>query len=276
MSLDMFANMFSQRHGIDQSMAGSVINAIMGHVTQQRGIGNLFSGDSYDNYSDDDRIGGIQSLLSNLGGMHQAHPLVQIVQQNAGINDPLLATQYTQQGIDLLNEHAYNNPQGIHSLFGNFLGGGAGMGGGFGDGGGSGFGEILGGGGGGGNPMVDMFSQRHGIDQSVAGPIINAVLGHVTQQRGIGNLFSGDSYDNYSDDDRIGGIQSILSNLGGGGGGIHHTHPLVQQIQEQTGIQDPQEAAQYTQHAIALMNEHANNNPQGMHSLFSRFLGGGL
>jgi hypothetical protein len=261
MSLDMFANMFSQRHGIDQSMAGSVINAIMGHATQQGGVGNLFSGDSYDNYSDDDRIGGIQSFLSNLGGIHQAHPLVQIVQQNTGIEDPLLATQYTQQAVDLLNEHAYNNPQGIHSLFGNFLGGGAGMGGGF-------------GGGIGGNPMIDMFSQRHGIDQSIAGPIINAVLGHVTQQGGVGNLFSGDSYDNYSDDDRIGGIQSILSNLGGGG--IHHTHPLVQQIQEQTGIQDPQEAAQYAQQAIALMNEHANNNPQGMHSLFSRFLGGGL
>jgi hypothetical protein len=123
--------------------------------------------------------------------------------------------------------------------------------------------------------FANMFSQRHGIDQSMAGSVINAIMGHVTQQRGIGNLFSGDSYDNYSDDDRIGGIQSILSNIGGGGG-IHHTHPLVQQIQEQTGIQDPQVAAQYAQHAIALMNEHANNNPQGMHWLIGRFLGGGL
>ena len=40
----MFSSMFSQRSGMDQSIAGSVINAIMGHMTQQGGIGNLFSG----------------------------------------------------------------------------------------------------------------------------------------------------------------------------------------------------------------------------------------
>jgi hypothetical protein len=40
MSLDVFANMFSQRRGIDQSIAGSVINAIIGLV-QQGGVGNL-------------------------------------------------------------------------------------------------------------------------------------------------------------------------------------------------------------------------------------------
>ena len=44
----------------------------------------------------------------------------------------------------------------------------------------------------------------------------------------------------------------------------------------ETGIQDPQEAAQYAQQAIALVNEHANNNPQGLQSVFRRFLGGGL
>ncbi len=31
----MFSNLLSQRHGIDQSMAGSVISAIIGHLTQQ-------------------------------------------------------------------------------------------------------------------------------------------------------------------------------------------------------------------------------------------------
>jgi hypothetical protein len=51
---------------------------------------------------------------------------------------------------------------------------------------------------------------------------------------------------------------------------------LIQQIQQETGIQDPQEAAQYAQQAIALMDEHSNNNPQGLHSVFRRFLGGGL
>jgi hypothetical protein len=124
MSLDMFSSMLSQRGGIDQSIAGSVISAIMGHMTQQGGIGNLFSGGN--NYSDDDRIGGIQSHLSNLmggGQLQQDHPLVQYVQQNAGIQDPQQATQYTQQALEMMNEHANNNPQGLHSLFSNFMGG---------------------------------------------------------------------------------------------------------------------------------------------------------
>lgn len=54
----MFSSMLLQRGGIDQSIAGSIINTIIGHITQQGGIGNLFSGGN--NYSDDDRIGGIQ------------------------------------------------------------------------------------------------------------------------------------------------------------------------------------------------------------------------
>jgi hypothetical protein len=113
----MFSSMLSQRGGIDQSIAGSVINAIMGHMAQQGGIGNLFSRGN--NYSDDDRIGGIQSHLSNLmggGQLQQDHPLVQYVQQNAGIQDPQQATQYTQQALEMMNEHANNNLQGLHSL----------------------------------------------------------------------------------------------------------------------------------------------------------------
>ena len=86
----------------------------MSHMMQQDGIGNLFSGGN--NYSDDDRIGGIQSHLSNLmggGQLQQDHPLVEYVQQNAGIQDPQQATQYTQQALEMMNEHANSNPQGI-------------------------------------------------------------------------------------------------------------------------------------------------------------------
>jgi hypothetical protein len=234
-SLDMFANMFSQRRGIDQSIAGSVMNAIIGHMVQQGGVGNLFS--SGNSYTYEDRMGGIQSYLSNIGaGIQQDHPLVQIVQQNAGIDDPILASQYTQQAIELLNEHAYNNPQGIHSLLDNYLGGG----GGFGVTGTDGLGDFLGQGQGdvgygssnSSNPLVDVFSQRHGVDQSIAGSIINAIMGHATQQGGIGSLFSQDSYDNYTDDDRMGGIQSVLSNIMGGGGEdtLQYDHPLIQQL----------------------------------------------
>lgn len=68
MILEMFSNLFSQRHGVDQSMASSVISTIIGYLTQQQegggsgsGIGNLFS--QGNNYSDNDRTGGIQSAI---------------------------------------------------------------------------------------------------------------------------------------------------------------------------------------------------------------------
>jgi hypothetical protein len=49
------------------------MNAVIGHATQQGGIGSLFSQDSYDNYTDDDRMGGIQSALSNIMGEEEIH-----------------------------------------------------------------------------------------------------------------------------------------------------------------------------------------------------------
>ena len=67
--------------------------------------------------------GGIQSALSNIGPLDPNHALVQRVQQDTGIQDPQQATQYTQQAVDLMNEHANSNPQGIQSLFSNFMGG---------------------------------------------------------------------------------------------------------------------------------------------------------
>ncbi len=123
-----------------------------------------------------------------------------------------------------------------------------------------------------------MLSQRHGIDQSIAGSVLNAVIGHMTQQQqggsGIGNLFS--ERHNYSDDDRIGGIQSSLSNLMGERerGQLNHDHQLVRYVQQNTEIQDPEQARDYTHHALSLMHEHANNNPQGLQSLFSNLFGG--
>ena len=70
--------------------------------------------------------GGIQSMLSGLvgGGLDHDHELVRHVQQNAGIQDPETARQYTQHGVDILNEQSRSNPQGLQSLFGGFLGGG--------------------------------------------------------------------------------------------------------------------------------------------------------
>ena len=52
------------------------------------------------------------------------YELVRHVQQNAGIQDSETARQYTQQGVDILNEQSRSNPQGLQSLLGGFLGGG--------------------------------------------------------------------------------------------------------------------------------------------------------
>ena len=124
MGIESLAGMFSQKSGADQSMGSSVMNAIIGFLVQK-----MMGGGG----------GGIGSILSGLGGLNKDHELVRHVQQNAGIQDPDQATQYTQHGVDILNEQSRNNPQGLQSILGGFLGGGrgnqqsSGSGGGIGD-----------------------------------------------------------------------------------------------------------------------------------------------
>ena len=121
MNLDNLAGMFSQRSGVQQSMGNSIMNAIIGFMAQKmmgQGIGSMLSGGGSGS-------GGIQSMLSGLtGGINRDHELVRHVQQNAGIQDPETARQYTQQGVSILDEQSRTNPQGLQSLFGSFLGGG--------------------------------------------------------------------------------------------------------------------------------------------------------
>jgi hypothetical protein len=119
MSLDMLTGMFSQRTGAQQSMSGSIMNAIIGYLMQnimQKGLSSsLGGGGSGGSGSSSGDAGGLKSALSGLGGLNRDHPLVQHVQQNAGIQDPDQATQYTQHGVNLLNEQADSNPQGMQS-----------------------------------------------------------------------------------------------------------------------------------------------------------------
>jgi hypothetical protein len=122
MNIDNLASMFSQRNGVQQSMSSSIMSAIMGYI-MQKGMGSMLSGGSGSGGGSE----GIKSMLSNLGGgsgqgINQDHELVKHVQQNAGIKDPQQASQYTRQGLDLMNEQADKNPQGLQSLLGNFLG----------------------------------------------------------------------------------------------------------------------------------------------------------
>jgi hypothetical protein len=127
MNLDNLAGMFSQRSGVQQSMGNSIMSAIIGFMAQKmigQGIGSMLSGSGS---GSNNSSGGIQSILSGLvggGGLNRDHELVRHVQQNAGIQDPEMARQYTQHGVDILNEQSRSNPQGLQSLFGGFLGGG--------------------------------------------------------------------------------------------------------------------------------------------------------
>jgi hypothetical protein len=122
MNIDNLAGMFSQKSGVQQSMGNSIMSAIIGFMAQKmmgQGLGSMLSGGGGSS------PGGIQSMLSGLGGFNRDHELVKHVQQNAGIKDPETARQYTQQGVEVLNEQSRSNPQGLQSLLGGFLGGGS-------------------------------------------------------------------------------------------------------------------------------------------------------
>jgi hypothetical protein len=109
-----------------------------------QGLGNMLSGGGSGNSSGGGGLGGIQSMLSGLGGLNRDHELVRHVQQNAGIQDPETARQYTQQGVDVLNEQSKNDPKGLQSLLGGFLGGGGSTGNKQGKAGGGGLGGMVG------------------------------------------------------------------------------------------------------------------------------------
>jgi hypothetical protein len=113
------ANMFSQKTGAQSSMVTMVINAVMGYM-MQRGLGGMTSGGG-------GQGGGITSALSNFMASNNTSPnndMVKHVQQTCGIQDPQQASQYTQQAMNVMNEHGTSNPSGIESLFSNFMGGG--------------------------------------------------------------------------------------------------------------------------------------------------------
>jgi hypothetical protein len=135
MSIESLAGMFSQRSGVNQSMGNSIMSAIVEFLAQKMigqggGIGSMLSGIAGAGGGSSGRSGditgsdGIGSILSGLvggGELNQNHELVRHVQQNAGIQDPEQARQYTQQGVDILNEQSNSNPQGLQSIFSGFL-----------------------------------------------------------------------------------------------------------------------------------------------------------
>jgi hypothetical protein len=116
--------------------------------------------------------------------------------------------------------------------------------------------------------LANMFSQKTGAQSSMATMVINAVIGYM-MQKGIGNMFS-------SGGSGSEGIMSAISNvIGGSSNNLSQDHDLVKHVQQTCGIQDPQQATQYTQQAVSVMNEHGSSNPQGLQSLLSGLTGDG-
>lgn len=110
--------------------------------------------------------------------------------------------------------------------------------------------------------LANAFTKKSGIQQSVASAIISIVIQYVIQ------------YAATSGGGGKGGIRnvmSILSNLGGGN--LTAEHPLVKQVQEKTGLEDSQQAAQYTEKAVNFIKQEADVNPEGVESLFGNILG---
>src|SRR3712207_6462243 len=68
-------------------------------------------------------------------------------------------------------------------------------------------------------------------------------------------------------------MQSSFSELEGGLNNDPR-HPLVQQVKNNCGLQDDNQARMYTQQATGLLRDNANNDPQGLSSLFGSFGGG--
>jgi hypothetical protein len=122
--------------------------------------------------------------------------------------------------------------------------------------------------------LAGMFSQRSGVNQSMSSSIMTAILGFLAQKMtggGIGSMISGIAGGDSGTDGSGGGIGSILSGIGG----LNKDHELVRHVQQNAGIQDPEQARRYTQHGVDILNEQSNSNPQGLQSILGGFLGGG-
>lgn len=121
MSADDLASKLSQS-GIPQSSRSTIINSIIKHLLdsgESEGKGSISNsiatGDTSTTIADaaDD----IKLALSNIGQLSPGHPLVQRIQRDTGIQDPQKATQYTQQTLSAMKEHANENPERMGSLF---------------------------------------------------------------------------------------------------------------------------------------------------------------
>ncbi len=121
MSADDLASKLSQS-GIAQSSRSTIINSIIKHLVdsgKSEGKGSTNNSGTTGDTSTPvaDAADDLQLALSNIGQLTPGHPLVQRIQQDTGIQDPQIATQYTQQTLRAMKEHANENPESMRSLF---------------------------------------------------------------------------------------------------------------------------------------------------------------
>jgi hypothetical protein len=122
MSADDLASKLSQS-GIPQSNRSTIINSIIKHLVDSGESEGKGSTDNSETTGDTstaavaDAADDIPLALSNIGQLSPGHPLVQRIQRDTGIQDPQIATQYTQQTLSAMKEHANENPDRMRSLF---------------------------------------------------------------------------------------------------------------------------------------------------------------
>ncbi|MGA9155057.1 MAG: hypothetical protein WBZ36_31120 [Candidatus Nitrosopolaris sp.] len=119
MSSDELASKLSQS-GIPESSRNKIINCIIKHLMDsdesegKASTNRLVTGDTA-NTADANKD--VQRALSNIEQLNPNHPLIQRVQRDTGIQDPQLATQYTEQTLRAMKEHANENPERMRSIF---------------------------------------------------------------------------------------------------------------------------------------------------------------
>lgn len=119
MSMDDLANKLSER-GIPQSSRMAILSYIVDHILDKGDSENkksVTSSNKTPSVSGTESYGNVYSALSSIGQLSPGHPLIQQIQQGTDIKDPEVATQYTQQAISVMKDHADQHPEKMHSIF---------------------------------------------------------------------------------------------------------------------------------------------------------------
>lgn len=121
------------------------------------------------------------------------------------------------------------------------------------------------------------------MQQSMANTIMNIVLNHTVQhfkQKGLLGSIMGGSGQGEAQGQGLSSrnssslpMQSALTQLMSLGAS-DPSRPLVQEVKSKAGLRDDNQAKQYTQQAIGVLQENAGKDSQGFGSLIGSFLGG--